>query len=130
MGTPKAEDWVKKRCQPCEGGMKPLDRKQAETYLAALAGWSLSEDGKSIRKEYRFRDFKEVIGFFNRIANVAEEENHHPDLRISYSRVRVELSTHALKGLSENDFILAAKFDACQSSRDGSASLRRHLPVA
>lgn len=115
MAAPNAEDWVKKRCRPCEGGMKPLDRKQAEAYLPALTGWSLSEDGKSLRKEYHFKNFKDVISFFNRIANVAEEENHHPDLRISYSRVGAELSTHALKGLSENDFILAAKFDSCQS---------------
>lgn len=115
MTKQKAEDWVKKRCRPCEGGMKPLDRNQAGTYLAGLPGWSLSEDGKSIRKEYRFKNFKEVIGFFNRIANTAEEENHHPDLRIGYSRVGVELSTHAIQGLSENDFILAAKFDVCLS---------------
>ena len=111
MARPKAEELVKKRCQPCEGGRAPLDWSKAQEYLTALSGWSLAEDGKAIRKEYKFKNFKEVIAFFNRIAQVAEEENHHPDLKIGYSRVGVELSTHAIKGLSENDFILAAKFD-------------------
>lgn len=107
----KTEELTQKRCQPCEGGMPPLSRQKAEEYLRVVSGWVLSEDGKAIRKEYKFKNFKEVIAFFNRIAQIAEAENHHPDLRIGYSRVHVELSTHALKGLSENDFILAAKFD-------------------
>ena len=105
---------AQKRCQPCEGGVAPLDQNQAQKYLSSLAGWNLSEDGKAIRKEYKFKNFKEVISFFNQIASIAEEENHHPDLRISYQRVGVELSTHSIKGLSENDFILAAKFDTCR----------------
>ena len=113
MGIPKAHELTQKRCRPCEGGLPPFDRSQAESYLSVLSGWSLAEDGKAIRKEYKFRNFKEVIAFFNRMAQVAEEENHHPDLKMGYSRVEVELSTHAIKGLSENDFILAAKFDAC-----------------
>ena len=113
MTVPKAEELAQKRCKPCEGGVAPLDREKAGEYLASLSGWSLTEDGKSIRKEYQFKNFKEVIAFFNRIAQVAEEENHHPDLKIGYSRVRVEFSTHAIKGLSENDFIVAAKFDVC-----------------
>lgn len=107
----KLEDLSQKRCKPCEGGIPAFDRKRAEEYLRALSGWVLSGDSKAIRKEYPFKNFKEVVAFFNRIARIAEEENHHPDLRIGYSRVGVELSTHALKGLSENDFILAAKFD-------------------
>ncbi len=107
---------LKKRCVPCEGGTPPLSRSEAEDYLTVFQGWSLREDAKAIWKEYKFKNFKEVIAFFNRIAQVAEEENHHPDLRIGYSRVGVELSTHAIKGLSENDFILAAKFDRCRES--------------
>lgn len=114
MAIQSAEELTKKRCRPCEGGVPPLDRTQAEGYLAVLSGWTLSDDGKSIRKEYKFKNFKEVIAFFNRIAEKAEEENHHPDLRIGYSRVTVELSTHSIGGLSENDFILAAKFDTCR----------------
>ena len=105
-------NWAEKRCMPCEGGVKPFTPGEAEKHLASFPDWSLGEDGKAIRKEYRFKNFKEVIAFFNRIAAVAEQENHHPDLRIGYSRVQVELSTHAIKGLSENDFVLAAKFDA------------------
>ena len=116
MAVTKAEELLGKRCKPCEGGVSPFNRNQAVEYLAALPGWSLSEDGKAIRKEYKFKNFKEVIAFFNRIAQVAEEENHHPELKIGYSRVGVELSTHAIKGLSINDFILAAKFDR---SREG-----------
>lgn len=114
MPAQSAEELAKKRCRPCEGGIPPLDRTQAESYLAALPGWTLSDGGKFIRKEYKFKNFKEVIAFFNRIAEKAEEENHHPDLQIGYSRVGVELSTHSIKGLSENDFILAAKFDVCR----------------
>lgn len=105
-------DLVQKHCRPCEGGVASFDRSQAEDYLKALTGWSLDENAKALRKEYKFKNFKEVIAFFNRMAAIAEEENHHPDLKIGYSRVNVELSTHALKGLSENDFILAAKFDS------------------
>ncbi len=112
MPIPKSEELVKKRCVPCEGGVAPFDRTKAQEYLTQLSGWTLSEDGKAIRKEYKFKNFKEVIAYFNRIAEIAESENHHPDLRIGYSRVGVELSTHAIKGISENDFILASKFDA------------------
>lgn len=111
MSLLKRQDLAQKRCQPCEGGVKPFDKNQAEAYLARLSGWSLSEDGKAICKEYKFKNFKEVISFFNQIAQIAEGENHHPDLKIGYSRVGVELCTHAIQGLSENDFILAAKFD-------------------
>lgn len=107
-----ADELSQKHCRPCEGGVTPFTRSEAEKYLGVLNGWMLSEDGKSIRKDYKFKNFKEVIAFFNRIAAVSEDENHHPDLKIGYSRVGVEFSTHAIKGLSENDFILAAKFDA------------------
>lgn len=107
-------NWAKKRCVPCEGGVKPYTSEEAKKTLAGLPEWTLSEDGGAIRKEYKFKNFKEVIAFFNRIAAIAEEENHHPDLKIGYNRVGVELSTHAVKGLSANDFILAAKFDAVQ----------------
>lgn len=115
MSIPKAEELIQKRCKPCEGGVSPFNRNQAEGYLARLSGWNLTEEGRAIRKEYKFKNFKEVIAFFNQIAAVAEAENHHPDLKIGYNRVGVELSTHSLKGLSENDFILAAKFDACRA---------------
>ena len=106
------ENLAQKRCRPCEGGVSPLGREEAGKYLKGLTAWNLKEDGKTIQKEYLFKNFKEVITFFNRIAQIAEEENHHPELSIGYKRMKVELSTHSIKGLSENDFILAAKFDA------------------
>lgn len=109
----KTEELARKHCKPCEGGLPPFGRSEAEAHLKILPDWRLSEDAKAIRREYKFKNFKEVIAFFNQIAQVSEEENHHPDFRIGYSRVGVELSTHAIKGLSENDFILAAKFDYC-----------------
>lgn len=111
------EELSKKRCRPCEGGALPLDRTQAAALLSQISGWSLGNDGRAIFKEYRFKNFKEVVAFFNRIAECAEQENHHPDLKIGYSRVLAELSTHAVGGLSENDFILAAKFDRCAESK-------------
>jgi len=110
-----AEELAGRRCKPCEGGVPALGREQAEKFLRLLPGWTLSGDARAIRRAYKFKNFRQVIGFFNKIAEAAEAENHHPDLKIGYSRVEVELSTHALKGLSENDFILAAKFDACQA---------------
>ncbi len=109
--TQKIGELAGKRCKPCEDGVAPLARNQAEEYLSKLEGWTLREDGKGVGKEYKFKNFKEVIAFFNKIAQISEDENHHPDLKISYNRVSVELSTHSIKGLSENDFILAAKFD-------------------
>ena len=109
---PPADPLAQKRCKPCEGGVSPFSADEAKAYLEKLAGWNLIAKGKVIQKEYKFKNFKEVIAFFNRIARISEEENHHPDLGIGYSRVGVELSTHSIKGLSENDFILAAKFDS------------------
>ncbi len=112
MSPLKAKELAQKHCKPCEGKGTALGLSQVEGFLTSLSGWSLADGGKSIRKEYKFKNFKEVIVFFNRIAQAAEDENHHPELKIGYSHVGVELSTHAVKGLTENDFILAAKFDA------------------
>ncbi len=107
-------NWTEKRCKPCEGGVQPYSLEEARKNLTTLSGWVLSPEGKAVQKEYKFENFKEVISFFNRIAALSEEENHHPELKISYNRVAVELSTHSVKGLTENDFILAAKFDAAR----------------
>ncbi len=105
-------DLLKKKCVPCEGGMAPLSREQAEEYLAKVSGWKLSGDGKQISKEYKFKDFIGSVNFVDNIAGIAEEEGHHPDIHIFYNKVRLDLSTHSIGGLSENDFILAAKIDA------------------
>lgn len=106
-----------KKCVPCEGGMPPLTRRQADTFLSFLHSgiekeWQLAGDAKSISREYAMKDFKEAVAFVNSIASVAEAEGHHPDLHLTgYRKLRVDLATHAAGGLTENDFILAAKID-------------------
>jgi 4a-hydroxytetrahydrobiopterin dehydratase len=105
------EDLALKRCVPCEGGVPPLDQAAARNYLASLSGWSLA-DGARIRKEFRFKDFSQALAFVNCVGAIAEAEGHHPDILIhSWNKVRIEIWTHAIGGLSENDFILAAKID-------------------
>jgi len=111
------EELKQRRCQPCEGGVQPFSRQQAEDYLTNLQGWELSEDGRSIRRTYTMRWFMDAIELIQKIAEIAEEEQHHPDLHLTgYRRLTVELSTHAIGGLSENDFILAAKIEALPKS--------------
>lgn len=106
-------DLLKKKCVPCEGkGIKPFTRMEAEDYLAQTSGWILDQDAKKISKEYKFKDFIGAINFVEKVAEIAEEEGHHPDIQIHYNKVLLELSTHAIGGLSENDFIIAAKIDA------------------
>ncbi len=106
------EKLAKKKCKPCEGGVDPLTKEAAEELLKQLKPeWMLIDGGRMLANTYTFRDFVETINFVNKIAVVAEEEQHHPDLTISYNNLGVELSTHAIGGLSENDFILAAKID-------------------
>ncbi|MFT3882092.1 MAG: 4a-hydroxytetrahydrobiopterin dehydratase [Gemmatales bacterium] len=101
-----------KKCVPCEGGVQPLSRNEVERMLMGLPDWKLSEDGKSISRSYKCKDFMTAIKFFDNLAEIAEAEDHHPDLHLSgYRNVKIEMSTHAIGGLSENDFILAAKID-------------------
>lgn len=104
-----------KRCVACEGGTPPLAAEEARTYLTELdPAWELEE--KEIERKFKFKDFKEAMAFVNRVADLAESEGHHPEIGISYSKVKIELTTHAIGGLSENDFILAAKIDKLLSS--------------
>ncbi|MBI5456825.1 4a-hydroxytetrahydrobiopterin dehydratase [Candidatus Kaiserbacteria bacterium] len=105
-------DLTQKKCIPCEVGTIPLSREQAEELLAQTPGWELDEDAKEIERKFKFKDFKEALLFANKVGRIAEAEGHHPDMKIGWGKVKVELSTHAIKGLSENDFILAAKIDA------------------
>ncbi len=101
-----------KKCQPCEGGVDPCPLPAAEEQLKALPGWYLSHEGQRIRKDWTVKDFMAGMAFFNKVAEVAEVDGHHPDLHIAgYRNVSIELWTHAIGGLSENDFILAAKID-------------------
>ena len=100
------------KCAPCEGGVPPLSESEARSLLQQLQGWSLTPDGKSLFKALRMKDFLAAIDFMKRIAEVAEKEDHHPDLHLTgYRNLRIELSTHSIGGLSKNDFILAAKID-------------------
>ncbi|MES2023331.1 MAG: 4a-hydroxytetrahydrobiopterin dehydratase [Patescibacteria group bacterium] len=101
-----------KKCVACEGkGIKPLDKEQAEGYLFEIFGWTLDKESKMIYKEFKFKDFIGSINFINQVADIAEMEGHHPDIHIKYNKVLLELSTHSIGGLSENDFIVAAKID-------------------
>lgn len=100
-----------RKCRPCEGGVEPLPLVAAKTLLADVKGWELVE-GKAIRKTVTCKDFLDAVALIQRIAPIAEHEDHHPDLHLTgYRRLTIELSTHAIGGLSENDFILAAKLD-------------------
>jgi 4a-hydroxytetrahydrobiopterin dehydratase len=100
-----------RKCKPCEGGAEPLPASAAATLLADLQGWELV-NGTSIRKTITCKDFLDAVGLIQRIAQIAESEDHHPDLHLTrYKRLTIELSTHSIGGLSENDFILAAKID-------------------
>ncbi len=107
-----ASELTRKRCVSCEVGAKALPADQVRSMMAAVPKWALSADGKRIRREWRVKDFMTGLDFFNRIAQIAEAEDHHPDLHlIGYRNVTIELWTHAVGGLTENDFILAAKID-------------------
>ena len=119
------EELAQRKCVPCEGGVPPLDEPAARRYLASLSGWSLV-DANRIQKEFAFRDFARALAFVNRVGAVAEAEGHHPDILLhSWNKVRLEIMTHVIRGLSENDFILAAKIDrdALQDRSPGSSSL-------
>ncbi len=99
------------KCVPCSGDMPSLKGKELDKYMSRLGPeWKLKED-KSIQREFTFDGFKKAVVFVNKVAALAEEEGHHPDIHIFYSKVRIDLSTHAINGLSENDFIVAAKLD-------------------
>jgi 4a-hydroxytetrahydrobiopterin dehydratase len=104
------DELLKKRCKPCEGNVAPYDAAQVETMLTQLKGW-IVEDGKLV-KLYPFRNYHETMAFVNALAWISHREDHHPDLRVGYNQCRVEYVTHAIGGLSENDFICAAKADA------------------
>lgn len=114
------EDLAQKKCMPCEGKTAPLSKCEAEAYLKTLPGWMLLEEGKKISRSYTMKNFMAAIDFIEKIAKVAEAENHHPDLHLTgYRRLGVELITHAIGGLSENDFILAAKIEQLDKKNPG-----------
>lgn len=101
-----------KKCLPCEGGVPKYSRAEAEAQLAAVPGWQLTHDGTRIRRDWTLNNFRDGIRLLNNVGAVAEREQHHPDLHLEgYRHVWIEIFTHAIGGLSENDFILAAKID-------------------
>ena len=104
-------DLSTKKCVPCEGGTLAFDQKQIAEYRENIEeGWNVIEY-KKIVKEYHFKNYQQTISFVNKVAAVSEEENHHPVMHVYYAKVVIELWTHSVNGLSENDFILAAKID-------------------
>ena len=112
MDIQTPSELIGKKCKPCEGGVDPCTLQEANNQLAELTGWTLTQKGQRIRKEWTVKNFMAGIDFFNRVAAVAEADGHHPDLHIEgYRNVAIEIWTHAIGGLSENDFILAAKID-------------------
>jgi 4a-hydroxytetrahydrobiopterin dehydratase len=101
-----------KRCVPCEGAVRALSRDEAEAMLKEIEGWALDADARRIARNWNVKNFMAGIDFFNQIAALAEEEGHHPDLHLEgYRRISIVLWTHAVGGLTENDFILAAKIN-------------------
>ena len=108
-----ANELMEKRCVPCEGGVPALEQTEIDRLLEGLDGWEHS--GGELAKTYQFKDYYETIAFVNAIAWVSHRENHHPDLDVAYRQCRVRYSTHAIGGLSENDFICAAKIDALRT---------------
>jgi 4a-hydroxytetrahydrobiopterin dehydratase len=112
METQTLDHLVAKKCVSCEGGVPKYSRSEAEEQLEKLAGWRITEDAQRIRKDWVVKNFMAGIDFFDEVARLSEEEQHHPDLHLQgYRNLWIELWTHAIGGLSENDFILAAKID-------------------
>ncbi len=101
-----------RKCLPCEGGVKPLTCDQAKSLLQKINGWQFFEENQEISKNFSFKGFYKTMAFVNAVAWIASQENHHPDMKVGYNYCDIVLKTHAINGLSENDFILAAKIDS------------------
>jgi len=101
-----------KHCIPCEGKIPAMADEDEDKYVKEIKDWELNREGiHKLRKEFNFKDFKEAMAFVNQVADIAEYEGHHPDIYIYYNKVVLELYTHAVKGLFQNDFIMASKFN-------------------
>lgn len=106
------EDLTKRHCVPCEGGVNPINRTDAMAMLEYHAkDWLLSSDDKSISKKFEFKNFSDALKFVNSVGELAEAEGHHPDIELGWGKVNIFLTTHAINGLSQNDFIMAAKIN-------------------
>ncbi|OGK21677.1 4a-hydroxytetrahydrobiopterin dehydratase [Candidatus Roizmanbacteria bacterium RIFCSPHIGHO2_01_FULL_39_8] len=105
------DDLLNQKCEPCEGGVPPMTKDEIKHYLPKLKEqWELIED-KKISHTFKLKTFRDAIAFVNKIADLAEKEGHHPNIHLLYNKVKIVLSTHAIDGLSRNDFILAAKIE-------------------
>jgi 4a-hydroxytetrahydrobiopterin dehydratase len=105
-----------RHCAPCRGGVAPLEIDPARQLLAQTPKWQLSDDGTQISREFRFRNFSEALAFVNEVGTIAEAEGHHPDVCLGWGYASIKLQTHKIRGLHENDFIVAAKVDALASA--------------
>lgn len=110
-------DLVQQHCVPCESGTPPLSEEKENEFIKQAQDWILIRDGAHrIRRQFKFKNFKEAINFTNKVAEIAEQEGHHPDIYIFYNKVQLDLFTHAVGGLSDNDFIMAAKINNISES--------------
>jgi len=121
MSATGTSELAKKQCVPCEGGVPVLKPDEVQRLLKQVPGWAVTPDGKRLRREWQVKDFVHGLEFFRKVGQIAEDEGHHPDLHLeNYRDVRIEISTHAIGGLSENDFILAAKINTVAPAGKGS----------
>ena len=107
-------DLANKKCIPCEGGIPPFDTSEIHKYLKKIDGWHVKNDEEKsyyLIKEFKFKNFLSSQNFVNKVSNIAEEEEHHPDISFGWGYCKIKIFTHAIKGLAESDFILAAKID-------------------
>ncbi len=107
-------DLLEKKCVPCEGGVTPFDISEIHKYQKKVDGWSIVDNEKKIfflEKKFNFKNFKESQDFVNKVGKISEEEGHHPEILFGWGYAKINITTHAIEGLSENDFILAAKID-------------------
>jgi 4a-hydroxytetrahydrobiopterin dehydratase len=114
------EGLAARTCVPCRGGIPPLVQEEARRMLASVPGWQLEENGTRLARRFEFEDFKKAIEFVNRVADLAEDQGHHPDIAIHWNKVDLVLWTHKIGGLHENDFILAAKVNRLLEEPRGS----------
>jgi len=108
------DELIKKKCVPCEGGVLPFDVSEIQKYQKKVDGWEISQDEKKIffiNKKFNFKNFLDSQNFINKVGEISEIEGHHPDILFGWGYAEIKITTHAIEGLSENDFILAAKID-------------------
>jgi 4a-hydroxytetrahydrobiopterin dehydratase len=104
-----SDDLTSKTCTPCRGGVPPLTRTEAERYSAQAPGWTLVHEGRAIERSFKFKNFKEAMDFVAKVGSLSESEGHHPDISFGWGWAKVSWQTKKIKGLHENDFIMAAK---------------------